>query len=101
MKFRIGQGYDVHKLAQGEELWLGGIQLNHTKGTIAHSDGDILIHAICDAILGAANMRDIGYHFPDTSSEFKNVDSKELLRKHTILLKEKVTLFQISTVLFA
>lgn len=98
MKFRIGQGYDVHKLAQGEELWLGGIQLNHTKGTIAHSDGDILIHAICDAILGAANMRDIGYHFPDTSSEFKNVDSKELLRKtYDIIKREGYTISNIDS----
>ena len=65
----------------GESLWLGGIEVPHSKGTVAHSDGDVLLHAICDAMLGAAKLRDIGYHFPDTSSDFKNVDSKILLRK--------------------
>ncbi|MBL4561106.1 MAG: 2-C-methyl-D-erythritol 2,4-cyclodiphosphate synthase [Labilibaculum sp.] len=89
MKIRVGFGYDVHQLAEGEEFWLGGIQLKHSKGCIAHSDGDVLIHAICDALLGAANMRDIGYHFPDTSSDFKNIDSKILLKKTVKLISEK------------
>ena len=79
MGFRIGQGYDVHQLAFGEELWLGGIQIPHVKGTVAHSDGDVLLHAICDALLGAAGLRDIGYHFPDTDQKYKNIDSKKLL----------------------
>ena len=79
MSFRIGLGYDVHQLATGEELWLGGILIPHEKGTIAHSDGDVLLHAICDALLGAAGMRDIGYHFPDTEMAYKNIDSKKLL----------------------
>ncbi len=81
MNIRIGFGYDVHQLASGEDLWLGGIKLEHYKGTIAHSDGDALIHAICDALLGAAGLRDIGFHFPDTSGEFKNIDSKILLQR--------------------
>ena len=79
MNLRIGLGYDVHQLASGEELWLGGILIPHEKGTIAHSDGDVLLHAICDALLGAAGLRDIGYHFPDTDPAFKNADSKILL----------------------
>ena len=79
MNLRIGLGYDVHQLAAGEELWLGGIHIPHDKGSVAHSDGDILLHAICDALLGAAGLRDIGYHFPDTDSAFKNIDSKILL----------------------
>ena len=79
MSFRIGLGYDVHQLATGEELWLGGILIPHEKGTVAHSDGDVLLHAICDALLGAAGMRDIGYHFPDTDVAYKNIDSKKLL----------------------
>ncbi|MEI7423338.1 MAG: 2-C-methyl-D-erythritol 2,4-cyclodiphosphate synthase [Prolixibacteraceae bacterium] len=79
MGFRIGLGYDVHQLAKGEELWLGGIQIPHEKGTVAHSDGDVLLHAICDALLGAAALRDIGYHFPDTDVKYKNIDSKKLL----------------------
>ncbi|MBR2631354.1 MAG: 2-C-methyl-D-erythritol 2,4-cyclodiphosphate synthase [Bacteroidaceae bacterium] len=82
MKTRIGFGYDVHKLVEGRALWLGGIQLEHTHGLLGHSDADVLIHAICDAILGAANMRDIGYHFPpQKGNEFENIDSKILLRK--------------------
>lgn len=89
MSFRIGQGYDVHRLAEGESLWLGGVLVPHSKGTVAHSDGDVLIHAICDAMLGALKLRDIGTHFPDTSSEFKNVDSKILLRKSYDLVKSK------------
>ena len=89
MDFRIGYGYDVHRLAEGETLWLGGILILHTKGTVAHSDGDILIHAICDALLGALKLRDIGTHFPDNSAEYKNIDSKILLEKSYSLVKEK------------
>jgi 2-C-methyl-D-erythritol 2,4-cyclodiphosphate synthase len=89
MKIRVGFGYDVHRLAEGEELWLGGIKIEHVKGSVAHSDGDVLIHAICDALLGAANMRDIGYHFPDTSSDFENIDSKILLKKTVELIAGK------------
>ena len=81
MKFRIGFGFDVHRLQEGESLWLGGVQIPHTKGTVAHSDGDVLIHAICDALLGAAHLGDIGSNFPDTSAEFKNIDSKILLAR--------------------
>ena len=86
---RIGFGYDIHRLQTGRELWIGGIRLDHTMGLLGHSDADVLIHAICDALLGAANLRDIGHHFPDTSSEFKQIDSKILLRKTIDLLKEK------------
>ena len=81
MSLRIGQGYDVHRLAAGEELWLGGLLIPHEKGTVAHSDGDVLIHAICDALLGAAGLRDIGFHFPDTDIAYKNIDSKILLAR--------------------
>jgi 2-C-methyl-D-erythritol 2,4-cyclodiphosphate synthase len=86
MKIRVGFGYDVHRLEEGEEFWLGGISIKHSKGCVAHSDGDVLIHAICDALLGAANMRDIGFHFPDTSSDFKNIDSKILLKQTVELI---------------
>lgn len=86
---RIGMGFDVHRLVEGRELWLGGIKIEHTLGLLGHSDADVLIHAICDALLGAANMRDIGYHFPDTGAEFHNIDSKILLRRTTELLKAK------------
>jgi 2-C-methyl-D-erythritol 2,4-cyclodiphosphate synthase len=89
MNFRVGQGYDVHRLAEGESLWLGGILVPHHKGTVAHSDGDVVIHAICDALLGAAKLRDIGTHFPDNLVEFKNIDSKILLQKTYILVKAK------------
>ncbi|WP_321997807.1 2-C-methyl-D-erythritol 2,4-cyclodiphosphate synthase [Draconibacterium orientale] len=89
MDFRIGQGYDVHRLAEGETLWLGGILIPHSKGTVAHSDGDVLIHAICDAMLGALKLRDIGTHFPDTAAEFKNIDSKILMKKSYELVKQK------------
>lgn len=89
MSFRIGQGYDVHRLAEGESLWLGGVLIPHSKGTVAHSDGDVLIHAICDALLGAVNLGDIGVHFPDNSPEFKNIDSKILLKKTYQLVKQK------------
>ena len=74
-------GYDVHQLVSNRDLWLGGVKIEHTFGLLGHSDADVLIHAICDALLGAANMRDIGYHFPDTGKEFHNIDSKILLRK--------------------
>ena len=89
MKIRVGFGYDVHRLVEGRELWLGGIHLEHEKGLLGHSDADVLIHAICDALLGAANMRDIGYHFPDTAGEYKNIDSKILLRKTVALIATK------------
>jgi 2-C-methyl-D-erythritol 2,4-cyclodiphosphate synthase len=81
MNIRIGNGYDVHQLADGLPFWVGGIKVDHSKGSVAHSDGDVLIHAICDALLGAAGLRDIGYHFPDTSDEFKGIDSKILLKR--------------------
>lgn len=87
MKVRIGFGYDVHRLVGERDLWLGGVKIEHVKGLLGHSDADVLIHAICDAILGAANMRDIGYHFPDTDGEFKNIDSKLLLKKVNQLIK--------------
>lgn len=87
--FRVGFGYDVHQLVEGRELWLGGIKIDHTLGLLGHSDADVLIHAICDALLGAANLRDIGYHFPDTAGEYENIDSKILLRKTIDLLAEK------------
>lgn len=89
MNFRIGHGYDVHQLEDGLALWLGGIKVEHTKGCVAHSDGDVLIHAMCDSILGAAGLRDIGFHFPDTSPEFKGIDSKILLQQTVNLIKEK------------
>ena len=89
MKIRTGLGYDVHKLVEGRELWLGGIRLDYELGLLGHSDADVLIHAICDALLGAANMRDIGYHFPDTAAETLNVDSKILLRKTVDLIATK------------
>ena len=86
---RVGFGYDVHRLVAGRDLWLGGIKIEHTMGLLGHSDADVLIHAICDALLGAANMRDIGYHFPDTSADTLNVDSKILLRKTAGLIATK------------
>ena len=89
MNIRIGFGYDVHKLVEGRDLWLGGIKIDHTLGLLGHSDADVLIHAICDALLGAANMRDIGYHFPDTSADTLGVDSKVLLRKTVALIATK------------
>ena len=82
-KFRIGHGFDVHALAEGLPLWLGGVRVDHTKGCVAHSDGDVAIHAVCDALLGAAALGDIGKLFPDTSDEFKGIDSKILLRRVT------------------
>jgi len=80
MKLRIGQGYDVHRLVEGRKLVLGGIEIPHTKGSLGHSDGDVLIHAICDALLGAANLRDIGFHFSDKDAKYKDIDSKILLK---------------------
>lgn len=89
MKIRVGFGFDVHRLVPDRELWLGGIKLEHELGLLGHSDADVLIHAICDALLGAANMRDIGFHFPDNSGEFKNIDSKILLARTVKLIEEK------------
>lgn len=89
MKIRVGFGFDVHRQAEGRELWIGGIKLAHTKGLVGHSDADVLLHAICDALLGAANLRDIGFHFPDTAKEYKDVDSKLLLKKTLEVLTEK------------
>ena len=96
MKIRVGFGFDVHQLVEGRELWLGGILLEHTKGLLGHSDADVLLHAVCDALLGAANMRDIGYHFYITrdgeihrGGEFKNIDSKILLKKTVELIATK------------
>lgn len=86
---RIGFGFDVHQLEDGREFWLGGIRIPHGKGAVGHSDADVMIHAICDALLGAANLGDIGKHFPDTSSEYKNIDSKILLERVCALLKAK------------
>ena len=90
MKIRVGFGFDVHQLVEGRELWLGGVLLEHTKGLLGHSDADVLLHAVCDALLGAANMRDIGYHFPDTAGEFKNIDSKILLKKTVELIDRRI-----------
>ncbi|MBR4242425.1 MAG: 2-C-methyl-D-erythritol 2,4-cyclodiphosphate synthase [Bacteroidaceae bacterium] len=87
--FRIGFGFDVHRLVEGRDLWLGGIKIEHTLGLLGHSDADVLIHAICDALLGAANMRDIGYHFPDTGAEFEGIDSKILLKRTVELIATK------------
>jgi len=89
MNLRIGQGIDFHRLERGSDLWLGGIKVPSEKGCIAHSDGDVLLHAICDALLGSAGLGDIGFHFPDTSSEFKNIDSKILLKRSFELIKKK------------
>lgn len=89
MNIRVGFGYDVHQFSPSRELWLGGIKIEHTVGLIGHSDADVLIHALCDAILGAANLRDIGYHFSDTDDKYKNIDSKILLRDTMSLLRSK------------
>lgn len=89
MKVRVGFGFDVHKLVEGRDLWLGGIKIPHSLGLLGHSDADVLIHAICDALLGAANMRDIGYHFPDTSADTLDIDSKILLKKTIDLIATK------------
>ncbi len=90
MKIRTGMGYDVHQLVSGRDLWLGGIKFDHNLGLLGHSDADVLIHAICDALLGAANMRDIGYHFPPTKgNEYEDIDSKILLRRTVELIATK------------
>ena len=89
MKVRVGLGYDVHQLVEGRDLILGGIKIEHCKGLLGHSDADVLLHAVCDALLGAANMRDIGYHFPDTSADTLDIDSKIILRKTIDLLATK------------
>ncbi|MGI8891850.1 MAG: 2-C-methyl-D-erythritol 2,4-cyclodiphosphate synthase [Bacteroidia bacterium] len=89
MKIRVGFGFDVHQLKAGHDFWLGGIKIEHHKGAVGHSDADVMIHAICDALLGAAGMRDIGYHFPDTSSQYKGIDSKILLADVIRMLKKK------------
>jgi len=89
MDFRVGIGYDVHRLGEGLPFFLGGVKIPHSKGAIGHSDADVLIHAICDALLGAANLGDIGRHFPDTSDEFKGIDSKILLRRTHVLIRQK------------
>lgn len=89
MKIKVGFGYDVHQLAEGRPLWLGGVKFEHAKGMVAHSDGDVLIHAICDALLGAANLRDIGFHFPNTDPAWSGADSKKLLAQVCKMLREK------------
>ena len=88
-RIRVGFGFDVHRLVEGRKLWLGGIRLEHSCGLLGHSDADVLIHAICDALLGAANLRDIGYHFPDSREEYRGIDSKILLRKTVELIADK------------
>lgn len=88
-KIRVGFGFDVHRLVEGRDLWLGGIKLAHTHGLLGHSDADVLIHAVCDALLGAANMRDIGFHFPDNAGEYKDIDSKILLERTIGLIATK------------
>jgi 2-C-methyl-D-erythritol 2,4-cyclodiphosphate synthase len=89
MNIRIGQGIDFHRLEKGLDLWLGGINIPSEKGCVAHSDGDVLIHAICDALLGAAGLRDIGYYFPDSDVKYKNIDSKILLKETSDLVRQK------------
>jgi 2-C-methyl-D-erythritol 2,4-cyclodiphosphate synthase len=89
MSFRVGFGFDVHQLKEGLDFWLGGIIVPHTKGGLGHSDADVLIHTICDALLGAANLGDIGKHFPDTQAEYKGIDSKILLKEVMVLIRDK------------
>lgn len=89
MKIRVGFGFDVHQLKEGEDFWLGGIKIPHTKGAVGHSDADVLIHTICDALLGAANLRDIGFHFPPTDNVYKGIDSKILLKDVVKLISDK------------
>lgn len=96
MKIRVGFGFDVHQLKEGSDFWLGGIKIPHTKGAVGHSDADVLIHTICDALLGAANMRDIGFHFPPSDNQYKGIDSKILLKDVVLLMEEKG--FQIGNV---
>jgi 2-C-methyl-D-erythritol 2,4-cyclodiphosphate synthase len=100
MSFRIGSGVDFHKLAAGRELWIGGVLIPHHKGSLGHSDADVLLHAICDAMLGALCLGDIGVHFPDTDQAYKNIDSKILLQKTYSLIKEQgYTIVNIDTTL--
>ena len=89
MKIKVGFGFDVHQLKDGADFWLGGIKIPHTKGSIGHSDADVLIHTICDALLGAANLRDIGFHFPPSDNKYKGIDSKILLKDVVALVEEK------------
>lgn len=89
MKIRVGQGYDVHALRDGHPFWMGGVRLEHHKGAFGHSDADVLLHAICDAILGGLSLRDIGHHFPNTAPEYKGIDSKKLLAEVITLMREK------------
>jgi 2-C-methyl-D-erythritol 2,4-cyclodiphosphate synthase len=89
LKIKVGFGFDVHQLVEGRELWIGGVKISHSKGALGHSDADVLLHAICDAILGASGLQDIGYHFPDTSEEYKGIDSKLLLKSTIKLMQEK------------
>jgi 2-C-methyl-D-erythritol 2,4-cyclodiphosphate synthase len=89
MQIRVGFGYDMHRLREGRELWIGGVKLEHEKGLQGHSDADVLIHAVCDALLGAAGLRDIGYHFPDNAEEYRGIDSKILLKDTMRLLRDK------------
>ena len=89
MDFRVGNGYDVHQLAEGLPLVLGGVEIPHTKGCVAHSDGDVLIHALCDALLGALSLGDIGQHFPDTSDDYKGIDSKILLARVVEMIRDR------------
>ncbi|RYY56762.1 MAG: 2-C-methyl-D-erythritol 2,4-cyclodiphosphate synthase [Chitinophagaceae bacterium] len=89
MGYRIGSGVDFHQLAEGRDLWIGGVKIPHHKGSLGHSDADVLLHAICDALLGAASLGDIGQHFPDTDSTYKNIDSKILLEKTVTLVRDK------------
>lgn len=89
INIRVGQGYDVHQLVEGRPFWLGGVKIHDNFGALGHSDADVLIHAICDALLGAANLRDIGFHFPNTSEKYKNIDSKILLQESMRLVREK------------
>jgi len=100
MSLRIGFGTDFHRLAEGRELWIGGVKIPHHKGAVGHSDADVLLHAICDAMLGAASLGDIGVHFPDTSSEFKNIDSKILLKRTIdLIVKEGYSVVNIDSTL--
>jgi len=87
--YRIGHGYDVHRLEEGADCWIGGIKLKHTKGAVGHSDADVVIHVICDALLGALNLRDIGFHFSDTDEKYKDIDSKKLLKKVIDMVRKK------------
>ncbi|MCO6500835.1 MAG: 2-C-methyl-D-erythritol 2,4-cyclodiphosphate synthase [Vicingus serpentipes] len=89
MKIKVGFGYDVHQLVDGANFWLGGVKIDHTKGAVGHSDADVLIHTICDALLGAANLRDIGFHFPPSDNKYKGIDSKILLEKVVKLISDK------------